>query len=302
MIAADPARWSSPPPRWLGTPYHDQASVRGVGCDCLGLVGASGGLYGPGADADPALQPRLGRDWGARAAGRGGAVGDARVAHGGQVPGAVALPDAGRRGRQALRHRHRARPLHPRLRAQRRRRGPLDAAWRRRVAFAFLFPNPADPMASIILAACRHRDRRNGRRLDPRRVGRRDRRRRRLDRRRRHRPLARRVDKRRRSGSPASGSTRCRSPPRPRGAVIPRVFGACAPAATSSGRPTSAGDRDHRPGVAAGRRWRRRDRGHRVFLLRLLRRGALRGTDHRHRAHLGRRQDHEPRRRHLAAV
>lgn len=24
--------------RWLGTPYRHQASVRGVGCDCLGLV------------------------------------------------------------------------------------------------------------------------------------------------------------------------------------------------------------------------------------------------------------------------
>lgn len=23
---------------WIGTPYHHQASVRGVGCDCLGLV------------------------------------------------------------------------------------------------------------------------------------------------------------------------------------------------------------------------------------------------------------------------
>jgi NlpC/P60 family putative phage cell wall peptidase len=23
---------------WLGTPYHHQASVKGVGCDCLGLV------------------------------------------------------------------------------------------------------------------------------------------------------------------------------------------------------------------------------------------------------------------------
>ena len=23
---------------WLGTPYHDQASVKGVGCDCLGLI------------------------------------------------------------------------------------------------------------------------------------------------------------------------------------------------------------------------------------------------------------------------
>lgn len=23
---------------WIGTPYHDQASLRGVGCDCLGLA------------------------------------------------------------------------------------------------------------------------------------------------------------------------------------------------------------------------------------------------------------------------
>jgi NlpC/P60 family putative phage cell wall peptidase len=23
---------------WLGTPYHHQASVKGVGCDCLGLI------------------------------------------------------------------------------------------------------------------------------------------------------------------------------------------------------------------------------------------------------------------------
>ena len=23
---------------WLGTPYHHQASLRGIGCDCLGLV------------------------------------------------------------------------------------------------------------------------------------------------------------------------------------------------------------------------------------------------------------------------
>ena len=23
---------------WAGTPYHHQASVKGVGCDCLGLI------------------------------------------------------------------------------------------------------------------------------------------------------------------------------------------------------------------------------------------------------------------------
>lgn len=32
---------------WLGTPYHHQASLRGVGCDCLGLVrGVWRELYG----------------------------------------------------------------------------------------------------------------------------------------------------------------------------------------------------------------------------------------------------------------
>lgn len=32
---------------WLGTPYHHQASVKGVGCDCIGLVrGVYHELYG----------------------------------------------------------------------------------------------------------------------------------------------------------------------------------------------------------------------------------------------------------------
>lgn len=45
---------------WLGTPYHHQASLRGVGCDCLGLVrGVWRSLYG--AEAEPV--PPYGRDW-----------------------------------------------------------------------------------------------------------------------------------------------------------------------------------------------------------------------------------------------
>ena len=58
------------------------------------------------------------------------------------------------------------------------------------------------------------------------------------------------------------------------------------------------GDRDHPPWRRRqGRRRRRRHRGHRVLLLRQPRGRALRGPDHRHRAHLGRRQADEPRRR-----
>ena len=46
---------------WLGTPYHHQASVKGVGCDCLGLVrGVWRALYGYEAANIPAYSP----DWG----------------------------------------------------------------------------------------------------------------------------------------------------------------------------------------------------------------------------------------------
>lgn len=45
---------------WLGTPYHHQASERGVGADCLGLVrGVWRDLYGGHAEVPPAYS----RDW-----------------------------------------------------------------------------------------------------------------------------------------------------------------------------------------------------------------------------------------------
>jgi cell wall-associated NlpC family hydrolase len=45
---------------WLGTPYHHQASVKGVGTDCIGLVrGIWRELYGREAQALPAYT----RDW-----------------------------------------------------------------------------------------------------------------------------------------------------------------------------------------------------------------------------------------------
>ena len=47
--------------RWIGTPYHDQASVRGVGCDCLGLLrGVWRDVVGP----EPIPVPPYSRDWG----------------------------------------------------------------------------------------------------------------------------------------------------------------------------------------------------------------------------------------------
>lgn len=45
---------------WIGTPYAHQASVRGVGCDCLGLLrGVWRELYGEDAETPPPYSP----DW-----------------------------------------------------------------------------------------------------------------------------------------------------------------------------------------------------------------------------------------------
>lgn len=45
---------------WLGTPYHHQASERGVGADCIGLVrGVWRDIYGVDAEQPPAYS----RDW-----------------------------------------------------------------------------------------------------------------------------------------------------------------------------------------------------------------------------------------------
>lgn len=45
---------------WIGTPYHHQASRRGIGTDCLGLVrGVWRDLYGSDAETPPAYS----RDW-----------------------------------------------------------------------------------------------------------------------------------------------------------------------------------------------------------------------------------------------
>jgi NlpC/P60 family putative phage cell wall peptidase len=45
---------------WIGTPYVHQASCRGAGCDCLGLVrGVWRELYG----SEPAQVPPYTKDW-----------------------------------------------------------------------------------------------------------------------------------------------------------------------------------------------------------------------------------------------
>lgn len=60
MNPADPSLVLAEARLWLGTPYRHQASLRGVGCDCLGLIrGVWRGLLGVEPEAVPAYTPFL---------------------------------------------------------------------------------------------------------------------------------------------------------------------------------------------------------------------------------------------------
>ena len=61
MIHADPDAVIAAARGWLGTPCHDQASLRGVGCDCLGLAR---GVWRDVVVAEPQPIPPYSRDWG----------------------------------------------------------------------------------------------------------------------------------------------------------------------------------------------------------------------------------------------
>ncbi|MEZ5945918.1 MAG: NlpC/P60 family protein [Hyphomonas sp.] len=45
---------------WIGTPYRHQASLKGVGCDCLGLVR---GVWRAKVGPEPELVPPYSPDW-----------------------------------------------------------------------------------------------------------------------------------------------------------------------------------------------------------------------------------------------
>lgn len=48
---------------WIGTPYRHQASLKGVGCDCLGLVR---GIWRELYSTEPELPPPYAPDWAER--------------------------------------------------------------------------------------------------------------------------------------------------------------------------------------------------------------------------------------------
>jgi NlpC/P60 family putative phage cell wall peptidase len=140
-----PARIIKATRRWIGTPYHDQASVRGVGCDCLGLLrGVWREFVGP----EPIPVPPYSRDW--------GETGPVEVLAGAARAAMVELnvPDACTGDVILFQMRTGAIAKHCGILSGRgyfihayERTGVIEEnltpAWQRRVAYAFRFPNPA---------------------------------------------------------------------------------------------------------------------------------------------------------------
>lgn len=62
---------------WIGTPYRHQASAKGAGCDCLGLVR---GVYREVMGEEPEAPPAYAPDW-AEARGAGEAMAQAARRH-----------------------------------------------------------------------------------------------------------------------------------------------------------------------------------------------------------------------------
>ena len=142
MTSGDPDLVVSVARAWLGTPYHDQASLRGVGCDCLGLAR---GVWREVAGAETFPIPPYSRDWGETGPREVLAEGTRRM----MVE--IAIPDAMPGALVLFRMSPRAIAKHVGILTTRdsfihsyERLGVIEEVltpiWRRRIAFAFLFP------------------------------------------------------------------------------------------------------------------------------------------------------------------
>jgi len=127
---------------WLGTPYHDQASLRGVGCDCLGLAR---GVWREVVGSEPFPIPPYSRDWGETGPHEVLAEGAASML----IP--IAPTDVGPGALILFRMTPRAIAKHVGIVTapdhfihSYERLGVVEEVltpvWRRRIAFAFLFP------------------------------------------------------------------------------------------------------------------------------------------------------------------
>lgn len=145
MKSAAPKKVIAVARAWLGTPYHDQASLKGVGCDCLGLAR---GVWREVVGDEPFIIPPYSRDWGETgprevlAEGARGAMIEIAPEHAGagalllfrMAPRAIAKHVGILTSADSFLH------AYERLGVIEQ---PLTLPWRRRIAFAFLFPRPA---------------------------------------------------------------------------------------------------------------------------------------------------------------
>jgi NlpC/P60 family putative phage cell wall peptidase len=130
---------------WIGTPYHDQASLRGVGADCLGLAR---GVWREMCGCEPDIVPPYSRDWGEvgprEVLAEGAAQWMIQIAPGDAGPGSLVLfrmrPGAIAKHCGILTGNGTFVHAYDRLGVI---EEPLTPAWRRRIAFAFNYPAPA---------------------------------------------------------------------------------------------------------------------------------------------------------------
>ena len=139
---ADPARVIAVARSWLGTPYHDQASLKGVGCDCLGVArGVWREVVGP----EPFPIPPYSRDWGetgpSEVLADGARAMMPEIAPADAPPGALVLF---RMTPRAIAKHVGILTGHDTFLHAYERLGVIEESltptWRRRIAFAFLFP------------------------------------------------------------------------------------------------------------------------------------------------------------------
>lgn len=146
-MTSDRERIAAETRTWIGTPYHHQASCRGIGTDCLGLVrGVYRGLY----RTEPELPPPYSPDW-AEARGEETLLSACRRHLTDIAPVDAATGDVlAFRWRQGLPAKHLAILVAPDRFVHAAEHAPvievrLSPWWRRRIAAAFAFP-PLPPL------------------------------------------------------------------------------------------------------------------------------------------------------------
>ena len=148
-MATDPARIVAAARGWIGTPYVHQASLKGKGCDCLGLLR---GVWREvqGVTQDPEILPPYAPDWAEARGVETLYLGLSRhlreIAPAALAPGTVVLFRMDRQGSGPAKHcgivgtkGDAFTLIHARMNKQVSEE-PLSPVWRHRLAYAFEVP------------------------------------------------------------------------------------------------------------------------------------------------------------------